>query len=338
MSLNRNGLLAGGNFIIDTVKIIDKYPEQDALANITDRSDSNGGSPFNILLDLAKLNADFPLEAVGLLGEDALGKMALSMCEKAGIKTDLLRLTPLVDTSFTDVMSVKDDGRRTFFHYRGANALLDVHHFDLEKSSARIFHIGYALLLDKLDELRPDGSTGMAELLNKASALGFETSLDLVSESSDRFAKVITPSLPHCDYVFMNEYEAQKITGLPIDLHNDRPTLDSLEKMGKLVLALGVKQWVIIHHPKLVIAVGHNGTVLQPSVAMPTSHIKGAVGAGDALAAGVLLGLHNRLDMQICLNYGVCAAASCLLAPTTSDGILPLPDALALAQKYGYNA
>ncbi len=30
----RNGFLAGGNFIVDTVKIIDAWPEQDALASI----------------------------------------------------------------------------------------------------------------------------------------------------------------------------------------------------------------------------------------------------------------------------------------------------------------
>jgi hypothetical protein len=30
----RNGILAGGNWIVDAVKIIDTWPQQDALANI----------------------------------------------------------------------------------------------------------------------------------------------------------------------------------------------------------------------------------------------------------------------------------------------------------------
>lgn len=30
----RSGILAGGNFIIDYVKMIDSYPQQDMLSNI----------------------------------------------------------------------------------------------------------------------------------------------------------------------------------------------------------------------------------------------------------------------------------------------------------------
>ena len=32
--MERRGILAAGNFIVDQVKIIDAYPEQDTLANI----------------------------------------------------------------------------------------------------------------------------------------------------------------------------------------------------------------------------------------------------------------------------------------------------------------
>src|SRR4030095_3381896 len=66
----RTGILAGGNWIIDHVKIIDVWPEQDALANIFSRSRGTGGSPYNVLVDLAKLGVQFPLEAVGLVGDE----------------------------------------------------------------------------------------------------------------------------------------------------------------------------------------------------------------------------------------------------------------------------
>ena len=55
----RNGVLAGGNWIVDRPKIIDVYPTQDTLANILQETSSNGGSPYNLLLDLARLQA-FP--------------------------------------------------------------------------------------------------------------------------------------------------------------------------------------------------------------------------------------------------------------------------------------
>ena len=70
----RSGMLAGGNWIIDQVKIIDVYPKHEQLANIFDQSQGTGGSPYNVLLDLAKMGAGFPLQGAGLVGQDALGK------------------------------------------------------------------------------------------------------------------------------------------------------------------------------------------------------------------------------------------------------------------------
>jgi hypothetical protein len=54
MSTQRTGILAAGNFIVDHVKIIDHYPQQDMLANILGESQSNGGGPYNVLKDLAQ--------------------------------------------------------------------------------------------------------------------------------------------------------------------------------------------------------------------------------------------------------------------------------------------
>ena len=59
--------MAGGNWIVDHVKMIDRWPPQDALANIRSQFSSNGGSPYNVLKDLARLGASFPLEGVGLV-------------------------------------------------------------------------------------------------------------------------------------------------------------------------------------------------------------------------------------------------------------------------------
>jgi sugar/nucleoside kinase (ribokinase family) len=143
MSTPRNGIIAGGNWIVDAVKIIDVWPQQDTLANIFSTAKGSGGSPFNILVDLAMLGAQFPLSGSGLVGEDDNGRWILEFCAKHGIECSHIRKTTDAPTSFTDVMTVKDSGRRTFFHARGANALLDAPHFDFSKTDARIFHLGY---------------------------------------------------------------------------------------------------------------------------------------------------------------------------------------------------
>ena len=155
----RKGILVGGNWISDQVKLIDKFPEEQSLVNILHEYTSNGGSAYNILMDLVRLDPSIPLEAIGLVGSDLSGIQIADHCRGAGIDVRQLQMTPDAPTSYTIVASVKETGRRTFFHHRGANSLLDVGHFDFTVSSARIFHLGYLLLLDRLDEIRPDGRT-----------------------------------------------------------------------------------------------------------------------------------------------------------------------------------
>ena len=118
----RRGLLAGGNWIIDQVKIIDVYPQPEQLANIRSQSQGTGGGPYNVLMDLARAGAPFPLLAAGMVGRDTLGAQILADCKAHKINTRYLRTTPQAPTSYTDVMTEANGGRRTFFHAR-AHAL-----------------------------------------------------------------------------------------------------------------------------------------------------------------------------------------------------------------------
>src|SRR5204863_8866018 len=89
----RSGILAGGNWIIDQVKLIDVYPQPEQLANIRSQAQGSGGAPYNVLVDLARLGVSFPLFAAGLVGRDALGQFILDDCRKLGIDARLLRAT-----------------------------------------------------------------------------------------------------------------------------------------------------------------------------------------------------------------------------------------------------
>lgn len=332
----RKGIIVGGNWIIDQVKVIDKYPSQEALANIREEYTSNGGSAYNILKDLTKLEVSFPLEGIGLVGNDFQGHSILEDCEKNSIDASRIRQVANVSTSYTDVMSVRSTGKRTFFHQRGANALLDQPDFKLESSNSRIFHLGYILLLDKLDEVDETGTTGAAHVLKKASELGFITSADLVSEDSDRFSQIVPPALPYIDYLFVNEFEAQMLTGIATS-ENEQVSWDACYQAAVEILEMGVREWVIVHFPHGIVAVNKNREpIFQAGINLPSDKIVGAVGAGDAFAAGVLTGIHEGWEMTESLQLGVCAAATSLFAATSSDGILPHAECLTLTELYGF--
>ncbi|MGZ5508600.1 MAG: carbohydrate kinase family protein [Limisphaerales bacterium] len=332
---SRNGILAGGNWIIDQVKIIDAYPARDHLANIRSQSQGTGGSPYNVLVDLANLQASFPLMAAGLVGNDDLGRTILQDCRQRKIDLKYLRATPLAPTSYTDVMTESSDGHRTFFHHRGANALWDGHDLNFAKIKAKIFHLGYLLLLDALDAPDAKFGTKAARLLKMASDAGLKTSVDVVSEDSNRFASIVSPALKHVDYCILNEIEAGKTTGFTIRGADGKLNTVSLRHAAGALLQHGVKDLVVIHFPEGAFARTRKGEdVWQSSLKLPSKHIAGTAGAGDAFAAGVLLGLHEGWALQKSLFTGVCVAAASLSHPTCTGGVKSLSASVKLARKY----
>jgi sugar/nucleoside kinase (ribokinase family) len=333
---SRRGLLAAGNWIIDQVKMIDVYPQREQLANIGAQSQGTGGSPYNVLISLARLQAPFPLFAAGLVGDDERGRTILADCRRHRIDTRALRATPLAPTSYTDVMTEVNKGHRTFFHHRGANALWDGSGLDFKKIKARIFHLGYLLLLDALDAPDAQAGTKAAALLRQAQQAGLKTSVDVVSEDSDRFVGIVRPALKFADYCILNEIEAGKTTGFKIRESDGALNTVSLRHAAGVLLQSGVRELAIIHFPEGAFARNHQGEDFwQSSLQLPPNYIAGTAGAGDAFAAGVLLGLHEGWELQRCLLTGVCVAAASLSRPTCTEGVKSLPTALKLARKFG---
>jgi sugar/nucleoside kinase (ribokinase family) len=329
--------LAGGNWIIDQVKLIDVYPQPEQLGNIRGQSQGTGGAPYNVLVSLAKSGVTFPLFAAGLVGADALGRQILDNCRAHGIDIRHLTATSRAPTSYTDVMTEKDHGRRTFFHARGANALWRGEDLNFRKSNARIFHLGYLLLLDALDQPDAKFGTKAARLLAAAQAAGTKTSVDVVSEDSDRFAKVVNPALKHVDYCILNEIEAGKTTGFMVRFADGRLDTAALRHAGGALLQQGVRELVVIHFPEGAFARTRAGQeVWQPSLKLPAGYIAGTAGAGDAFCAGVLLGLHEGWELSRCLLTGVCVAAASLADATCTAGVKSLKASLALANKFGF--
>ncbi|MEN9661183.1 MAG: hypothetical protein RL324_132 [Verrucomicrobiota bacterium] len=331
----RKGIISGGNWIVDHVKLIDTWPAQDALASIKSQSQGTGGSPYNILVDLAILGAPFPLSAAGLVGDDNDGRSILSDCRNRGIDTKALLTTTEAATSYTDVMTVESTGRRTFFHQRGANAMLDVGHFDFTSTTAKLFHFGYLLLLDRLDTLE-NGVPRCCEVLKHARAAGLRTSVDCVSEDSQRFKVIVGPTLPLVDVLFINDFEAERLTGLALG-RGAALKRSAVVEAGRKLIADGVKQWVVIHFPEGSYAHDAKGNgIWQPSLKLPKDWIAGAAGAGDAFAAGCLYGIHEEWPMAESLKLGVCCAAASLSHPSCTAGVRSLKDSLALADQFGF--
>lgn len=231
-------------------------------------------------------------------------------------------------------MCVVSTGRRTFFHRRGANALFDSRQVDFALTKAAHFHLAYLMLLDALDSEDADGRTRASVLLEQARAAGLTTSADLVSTEGPRFMRKVASALPFIDYLFINELEAERATGLRIKEGQDVSVTLAREAALKLI-AGGVRRQVILHFSTGAIVCDACGKVTgQGSLQVPPDWVVGTNGAGDAFAAGYLFGLQKGWDTAECLRMASAAAAACLTEASSSAGLRPADECLELSLKF----
>jgi sugar/nucleoside kinase (ribokinase family) len=212
-------------------------------------------------------------------------------------------------------------GTRTFFHHRGANALLGEEHIDAIEAPAKIFHLGYLLLLDRMDAADEEYGIVAARVLDKLQKRGYKTSVDVVSEEGNRFRQVILPCLKYMDYFILNEVEAGACFGTSLRDENGEILLDKVKEAAQFLLDNGVKEACVIHFPEGGFGMLASGEMCyEPSFRVPASEIVSSVGAGDAFCAAMLYALHEELPLVRALQTANAAAWFNLHSATATDG------------------
>lgn len=325
--MERKGIIAAGNMLVDHVHQIVQWPERGWLAEIVHSERATGGAPLNVLLTLAKMHVSLPLQAVGLIGEDSDGDYIMAMLDQYHVNRQRVQRTTFAPTSMSQVMT-DPSGQRTFFHSPAANRLLDLPAFDRLDSSMKIFHLGYLLLLDSLDMPDEEFGTRSARLLAQMREQGYETSLDLVSRKGDpRYQPLVLPALRYVDYLVINELEAGEFSGLEMRNGDDAPDIDHIALAASQLLAAGVKQRVVIHCPEGAWgeAPGEPGQWIA-SKQLEQDEIIGSVGAGDAFCAGFLYGCHEAWPLTDSIQLAHACARASLLAANAIDGAKTLEE------------
>ena len=320
--MERKGIAFAGNILTDNVKIIESYPQKGMLSTITDESLGVGGSVPNTAIDLIKVDPNMCVYAYGRVGNDYKGQFVLNEMKKVGIDVSGVVVSSTAPTSYSDVMTVKETGERTFFHHRGANKEFCPDDVDLNGVKAKILHTGYLMLLDSFDKLNEDGTTPMSNYLKKAQSLGIKTSIDIVSESSGNFYKVASAALPYCDYVIINEIEAGQIVGVEPRDADGNLIEGNVKIILEKLMAYGVGEKIVVHCPEKGFALDKSGKYSAvPSIKLKKGFIKGSVGAGDAFCAGCLYAIYNGYADQEMLAFANLVAVNCLSEKDSVSGV-----------------
>ena len=324
------GIAVAGDMVLDIIKEITRFPERHGLVRIEDKSFSLGGAVNNSGRDLAALDPSMPVKLIGMVGEDGEGdEMLRLLAEYKNI--DTTRVLRHGQTSFTDVLSELDTRARTFLFYSGANGVFDCQHVDIAGLDCDIFHIGYILLLDALDQPDEQYGTRMARLLHDVQAAGILTSVDVVSEVGDRYKTLVPPALQYTDYFIVNEIESGKTVGIDLRDEHDNLITSRIPQVLRRLKQMGVKRWVVIHAPEGGFGLDENDQyVALPSLKLPEGFIVGTVGAGDAFCAGILHAAYKGESLEQAIADGVASAACSLRAAGASEAMCPIDEVRAL--------
>lgn len=304
--MERKGIAVAGSVLVDKINEIKAYPECGELTQIVGLEKAVGGCVPNVALDLKKICPEMPVQAIGKIGKDEDGAYVSEVLARGGVDVSGFVVDERDKTSFTEVMSVIN-GQRTFFTYPGTSADFGYTDIDFEHLEASILHLGYFLLLEKVDQ-----GEGV-QILKKAQELGIKTSIDLVSENSDRYSLILS-TLSFTDYLIINEIEAGKLT-------NMEPTDENLENIALRLKELGVREKVVIHKPEYAVCLSNDGYTVVNSYSLPDGYIKGTTGAGDAFCAGTLIGIYKGWSDKEILEFASACAVMALGRADATSGL-----------------
>ena len=333
----RRGVMSAGTWCVDFNKSIARWPDEDTSNEVLAIDRQNGGSGSNMAFDLKRLDPDFPVEAMGLVGDDDLGRFLFSECDARGINRAALRAVPGGATMSVDAFNVEANGRRTHFYHQGVAAGMTPDDFDFSSTRARILHLGLPGAHKAMDRQWHEEANGWVAALRKAKAAGLVANLELMTTSAERLAELGRPCLPHLDWLIVNDYEIGALAGRETRRADGSTDPAAVAQAIEDVLALGSMRWAAAHFPQGAVVGARDGSRLAlGSVALPASAIVGANGAGDAYAAGMLYGVHEQWPIAKCLELGHACAAASMRAVSTTGGVGTVAESLALAKQWGF--
>lgn len=336
----RRGIVAAGTWLEDIIKVVDGWPAEEQVAQILDTARQGGGSAHNLGVDIKRLDPGMSVEAICLLGQDAAGDFLMHQASIAGIDCSQIHRTAQCGSSFTDVISDSSTGKRTFFYHRGTADLLSPKHFDFSKTQGKFLHLGLLGLHKLLDEPWQQEVNGWVAILKAAREHGLLCNLELVSISPQRLREVARPCLEYLDLLIINEFELGALADMTVTDPDSQVDAAKIIAAAHHVMSMGKMELLVVHYPANAIVLHRIPPdeeiriVQSRSFAIPETLLKGAVGAGDAFAAGMLYAIHEGWSLEEALELAHATAAASLRAPDTVSAVESASACLAFARQF----
>jgi sugar/nucleoside kinase (ribokinase family) len=284
---------------------LDHLPRAGELVTIDELVLNIGGGAANTAVDLARLGIIATIRA--RVGDDIFGRFATETLKAHNVDTSALKIDPGFATSQTLIVNVRGQDRR-FIHCVGANTGFVAADLDaVLEYSPRVLHIGYFLILPRLD------AGELAERFARARQIGTITVLDVATPGPGNYLEPLKVVLPHTDVFVPNADEAELILG----------ETDPI-RQAHLFHDMGARHVVITRGEHGVVSVSDDLQVKLGTY--PVSFVDGS-GGGDAFNAGYIVGLLEGRSELECLKLASAVGASCVRSVGTTAGVFTRAEA-----------
>jgi len=312
------GVIIAGTLVADCIKMIDHYPKKGMFADISDVSYGVGGCAANTAVGVKALDPSIEVKSVALVGKDANGAFIKKKLEKHGIDISMIQETDKDVTGFSDVMTVKHTGERTFFSDRGVNRIFDEKNLQIENKPNEKY------------------GTDLVKAFHDLKEKGLVTAMDVASmNDKEEMQRYVIPSLKYVDYLIVNEIEGGELAEMELRREDGSLNRDAMEKAARKLIAMGVQKCCVLHAPEMGCAVDSEGNyVEEPSLKLPDGYIVGTVGAGDSFCAGILYSIYKKLSMDEALKIAAASAAANLSAGDSVGGLRSIEETMKLYNAY----
>ncbi len=303
-------VLCAGNLTQDILA----YPVEDVKFNATawvERIEiSIGGNGANTAYALGMFGARVRL--AGAVGADEFGDRAIALLTAAGVDASFVERAQ-AETAATVVL-VNARGSRAFLHRPGASRHALASRLDFGGKIAEgcsHFHLANPFALPAVRERA-------GEMVENARSAGFTTSLDTGWDARNEWMGVIGPCLPNVDLLFVNEAEAERLTGRrdpeqAVRFFRDRGASDVVIKQGS--------QGCVVF----------DGDGQFSAPALPVAVVD-TTGAGDCFVGAFLAALQHGADSGEAARLANIAGALCVHRLGAVAGLLRYEEALRWAE------
>ncbi|PLJ78617.1 carbohydrate kinase family protein [Infirmifilum sp. SLHALR2] len=265
MSQSSYDVVTVGHILLDLRFCVDHFATPDRESRISSQSHGVGGSAANVAIGVRRLGGRSTV--IGKVGFDDFGKNALEDLVREGVDVSNVKIQAMNGKTGFTIVVIDSTGQIIMYGYKGvAEELLpeEVNTSVFERT--KFVHIA---------SLRIDTATHAARVAREKGAF---VSWDPGRVQAKLGLEKLRPIISLADLVLPNEIEVREITGE-----------EDLRRAADALLEAGARIVVVKRGGKGVFVATRDEEFEVPAY-LP-GRVVDTTGAGDALAAGILMGL-----------------------------------------------